>query len=75
LLFACSGGGTVFPLLDSGSYRSPPVSGSMLIFRNFDPANSFKFDDRCQHYAETTTKGSKYAINLYFVESEGMWWH
>ena len=48
---------------------------SVLIFRNFDPANEYKFDPRCQHYAETTTKGNKYAINLYFVEQEGMWWH
>lgn len=70
-----TGGGTVFPLLDSGEYRSPPLSGSLLIFRNFDPYNDFKFDSRCQHYAETTTKGSKYAINLYFVEQEGRWWH
>jgi hypothetical protein len=65
----------VFPLLDQGSYRSAPTPGSLLIFRNFDPANGYRFDARCQHYAETTHKGSKYAINLYFVEQQGMWWH
>src|SRR4051812_44797392 len=51
------GGGTVFPLLDQGTYRSAPTTGSLLIFRNFNPANAHRFDSRCQHFAETTTRG------------------
>jgi len=70
-----TGGGTIFPMLDEGEYRSPPTSGSLLIFRNFDPENGYHFDSRTQHRAETTFKGCKYAINLYFVEKEGIWWH
>lgn len=70
-----TGGGTMFPLLDGGEYRSAPTSGSLLIFRNFDPQNAGKFDSRCQHYAETTTKGYKYALNLYIVEEDGRWWN
>ena len=76
-----TGGGTVFPLLDDGeggepfTWRSPPISGSLLIFRNFDPQNEFKFDSRCQHYAEPTFKGSKYVINAYQVEQDGRWFH
>lgn len=57
------GGHTGFPIL---GYKFPPLNGTAIIWRNYEPSAEHEdYDPRMKHAGEAPNKGIKYAVNMW----------